>query len=110
MLDWPQMHHWLAALIVAAFLLTAGFAQTPDWPKADDWPRINDEFPPFSATRQDGYVYGRGTIDDKSDVLAALMTMLMLKRSHIALDRDVIFVSEAGEEAAKEPGIEYLLG
>jgi acetylornithine deacetylase/succinyl-diaminopimelate desuccinylase-like protein len=65
--------------------------------------------PPFSATRQDGYVYGRGTIDDKSDVVAALMTMLMLKRSRIALHRDVIFVSEAGEEAATEPGIEHLV-
>ena len=33
-------------------------------------------FPPFSATRQGGYVYGRGTLDDKSDLLAAMMTML----------------------------------
>ena len=39
-------------------------------------------FPPFSATRQGGYVYGRGTLDDKSDLMAALMTMLLLKRSH----------------------------
>src|SRR6202046_4005845 len=66
-------------------------------------------FPPFSATRQGGYVYGRGTLDDKSDLLAALMTMLMLKRSHVPLDRDVIFVSEAGEEASTGPGIEYLV-
>src|SRR6202167_6191026 len=66
-------------------------------------------FPPFSATRQGGYVYGRGTLDDKSDLNAALMTMLMLKRSHIPLDRDVIFVSEAGEEASTGPGIEYLV-
>ncbi len=66
-------------------------------------------FPPFSATRQGGYVYGRGTLDDKSDLMAALMTMLMLKRSNIPLDRDVIFVSEAGEEASTGPGIEYLV-
>src|SRR5271166_4668837 len=66
-------------------------------------------FPPFSATRQAGYVYGRGTLDDKSDLLAAMMTMLMLKRSKVPLDRDVIFVSEAGEEAATGPGIEYLV-
>ena len=66
-------------------------------------------FPPFSATRQGGYVYGRGTLDDKSDLNAALMTMLMLKRSHVPLDRDVIFVSEAGEEASTGPGIEYLV-
>ena len=66
-------------------------------------------FPPFSATRQGGYVYGRGTLDDKSDLLATLMTMLLLKRSHVPLDRDVIFVSEAGEEASTGPGIEYLV-
>lgn len=66
-------------------------------------------FPPFSATRKDGYVYGRGTLDDKSDLQAALMTMLMLKRLKTPLDRDVIFVSESGEEAATGPGIEYLV-
>lgn len=66
-------------------------------------------FPPFSATLQSGYIYGRGTLDDKSDLLADLMTMLLLKRSNIALDRDVIFVSEPGEEASTGPGIEYLV-
>ena len=66
-------------------------------------------FPPFSATRQGGYVYGRGTLDDKSDLVAAMMTMLLLKRSGTPLDRDVIFVSESGEEAATAPGIEYLV-
>jgi len=65
--------------------------------------------PPFSAARQGGYVYGRGTLDDKSDLMAAMMTMLLLKRSHVPLDRDVIFVSEAGEEASTGPGIEYLV-
>lgn len=66
-------------------------------------------FPPFSAARDGGYVYGRGTLDDKSDLMAALITMLMLKRSNVPLDRDVIFVSEAGEEAATAPGIEFLV-
>jgi acetylornithine deacetylase/succinyl-diaminopimelate desuccinylase-like protein len=66
-------------------------------------------FPPFSATRNGGYVYGRGTLDDKSDLAAAMMTMLLLKRSKVPLDRDVIFVSEVGEEASTGPGIEYLV-
>jgi acetylornithine deacetylase/succinyl-diaminopimelate desuccinylase-like protein len=66
-------------------------------------------FPPFSATRDGGWVYGRGTRDDKSNLMAAMMTMLLLKRSHAALDRDVILVSEAGEEAATGPGIQYLV-
>jgi len=66
-------------------------------------------FPPFSARRSGGYVYGRGTLDDKSDLTAALMTMILLKRSKAPLDRDVIFVSEVGEEASTGPGIEYLV-
>jgi acetylornithine deacetylase/succinyl-diaminopimelate desuccinylase-like protein len=66
-------------------------------------------FPPFSATLDGGWVYGRGTRDDKSDVVADLMTMLLLKRLGVKLDRDVIFISEAGEEAATEFGIEYLI-
>jgi acetylornithine deacetylase/succinyl-diaminopimelate desuccinylase-like protein len=66
-------------------------------------------FPPFSATRNGGYVYGRGTLDDKSDLAAAMMTMILLKRSKVPLDRDVIFVSEVGEEASTGPGIDYLV-
>jgi acetylornithine deacetylase/succinyl-diaminopimelate desuccinylase-like protein len=54
--------------------------------------------PPFGATRDGGYVYGRGTVDDKDNVVAGLMVMLMLKRQNVALDRDVIFLAEAGEE------------
>ena len=29
--------------------------------------------PPFGATREGGYVYGRGTVDDKDNVVAVLM-------------------------------------
>src|SRR5215813_6835579 len=56
-------------------------------------------FGPFSGTRSGGYVYGRGAIDDKSDLFAAMMTTILLKRTGAKLDRDVIFVSEAGEES-----------
>jgi acetylornithine deacetylase/succinyl-diaminopimelate desuccinylase-like protein len=66
-------------------------------------------FPPFSATRDGGYVYGRGTLDNKWQVAAGMMTMLLLKRGNVALDRDVIFAAEAGEEASTGPGIEYLV-
>jgi acetylornithine deacetylase/succinyl-diaminopimelate desuccinylase-like protein len=66
-------------------------------------------FPPFSATRDGGYVYGRGTVDDKDNVAAALMTMLLLKRSEVALDRDVIFLAEAGEEGTTRVGIQFMV-
>jgi len=66
-------------------------------------------FPPFSATRNGGYVYGRGTVDDKDNVTAALMTMLLLKRSNVPLARDVIFLAEAGEEGSTRVGIQFMV-
>jgi acetylornithine deacetylase/succinyl-diaminopimelate desuccinylase-like protein len=66
-------------------------------------------FPPFAATRNGGYVYGRGTVDDKDNVVAALMAMLTLKRLDVPLDRDVIFLAEAGEEGSTRIGIQYMV-
>jgi acetylornithine deacetylase/succinyl-diaminopimelate desuccinylase-like protein len=64
--------------------------------------------PPFSAHREGGYVYGRGTVDDKDNLTAALMTMILLKRANVPLDRDVIFLAEAGEEGATRMGIQLM--
>jgi acetylornithine deacetylase/succinyl-diaminopimelate desuccinylase-like protein len=65
--------------------------------------------PPFSAALEAGYVYGRGTVDDKDNLTAALMTMLLLKRGNVPLDRDVIFLAEAGEEGTTRVGIEFMV-
>ncbi|HWI17502.1 MAG TPA: M20/M25/M40 family metallo-hydrolase [Vicinamibacterales bacterium] len=64
--------------------------------------------PPFSAARADGYIYGRGTVDDKDNVVSTLMVMLMLKRQNVALDRDVIALFEAGEEGASTIGVQFV--
>ena len=66
-------------------------------------------FPPFSATVDNGYVYGRGAVDDKDNLAAALMVMLELKRQDVELDRDVIFLAESGEEGSVEFGIDFLV-
>jgi acetylornithine deacetylase/succinyl-diaminopimelate desuccinylase-like protein len=64
---------------------------------------------PFGGIRKDGYVYGRGSLDDKDNVAAGLMVLLMLKRNGIELDRDIIFLAEAGEEGTPEYGITYMV-
>jgi acetylornithine deacetylase/succinyl-diaminopimelate desuccinylase-like protein len=70
----------------------------------DKWP-----VDPFGAILKDGYVWGRGSIDDKDKLAANLMVMLLLKRSGAKLDRDVIFLAESGEEGTTGPGIEFMV-
>ena len=65
--------------------------------------------PPFSAVREGGHIYGRGTVDDKDNVAASLMVMLLLKRLNVPLDRDVIFLAEAGEEGTTRIGIQFMV-
>jgi acetylornithine deacetylase/succinyl-diaminopimelate desuccinylase-like protein len=67
------------------------------------------KFPPFSATRDGGYVYARGSVDDKDNLTAGLMTLLLLKRKGAPLDRDVIFLAEAGEEGNSNFGIQFMV-
>ena len=65
--------------------------------------------PPFGAVRDGGYVYGRGTVDDKDNLVASLMLVLMLKRSNVPLDRDVIFLAESGEEGTPQVGAQFMI-
>jgi acetylornithine deacetylase/succinyl-diaminopimelate desuccinylase-like protein len=60
----------------------------------DKWP-----VDPFGAVVRDGFVWGRGTTDDKDNLAANLMTLLLVKRSGAPLERDLIFLAESGEEA-----------
>jgi len=63
---------------------------------------------PFGAVLKDGYVWGRGTTDDKDKLASELMVMLTLKRANVKLDRDVIFMAEAGEETTSL-GIDFMV-
>jgi acetylornithine deacetylase/succinyl-diaminopimelate desuccinylase-like protein len=64
---------------------------------------------PFAAVRKDGYIWGRGTGDDKDNATAGLMLLLLLKRQGVKLDRDVIFLAEGGEEGYAPTGVRYVI-
>ncbi|MBP1716325.1 MAG: peptidase, partial [Deltaproteobacteria bacterium] len=64
---------------------------------------------PFAAVRKDGYIWGRGTVDDKDNVTACLMLLLLLKRQGVKLGRDVIFLAEGGEEGYAQEGVRYVI-
>ena len=66
---------------------------------------------PFGAVMKDGYIWGRGSKDDKPVLTANLIVMLMMKRLGVQLDRDVIFLAESGEEAdTAGVGINFMVG
>jgi acetylornithine deacetylase/succinyl-diaminopimelate desuccinylase-like protein len=53
---------------------------------------------PFGGVVKDGYIWGRGSIDDKSMLAANLAAFIALKRRSVHLNRDVIFLGTADEE------------
>jgi len=63
---------------------------------------------PFSAELRNGFIYGRGTQDDKSLLATELAVMVEIKSRNIKLNRDLILLSEADEEAGSS-GIEWMV-
>ncbi len=64
---------------------------------------------PFGAVIKDGYLYGRGAIDDKGMLAANLAAFIALKRTNAHLNRDVIFLATADEEQGGEASIKILI-
>lgn len=66
-------------------------------------------FDPLSGDIADGYIYGRGTRDMKGLGIAQLVTFINLHRAGRPLNRDVIFLATADEEAGGEFGVGWLI-
>ncbi|MBX2902632.1 MAG: M20 family peptidase [Chitinophagales bacterium] len=64
-----------------------------------DW-----EVPPFSGEIKDGYVWGRGALDDKGSVLAILEAAEKLLKVGFVPERDVYFAFGHDEEIGGEQG------
>jgi acetylornithine deacetylase/succinyl-diaminopimelate desuccinylase-like protein len=64
---------------------------------------------PFAAISKDGFLYGRGAIDDKSLVVANLAAIVALKRANTPLDRDVIFLADADEEQFGDSSLKIVI-
>jgi len=64
---------------------------------------------PFAAVVKDGYLYGRGASDNKNKAAAYLEVLLLLHRFKVPLDRDVIYMAQAGEEATTRVGIDFMV-
>jgi acetylornithine deacetylase/succinyl-diaminopimelate desuccinylase-like protein len=62
--------------------------------KPEDW-----SVDPFKLTQQDGWFYGRGTIDMKDGDAALAESLIRLRREKFTPDRDIVVAFTADEEA-----------
>jgi acetylornithine deacetylase/succinyl-diaminopimelate desuccinylase-like protein len=71
---------------------------------ASDWLH-----PPFAADLYDGFVWGRGAIDNKAHGIMALMTLIALKRRQVPLRRGVEMMINPDEEAGGADGAQWMV-
>jgi acetylornithine deacetylase/succinyl-diaminopimelate desuccinylase-like protein len=64
---------------------------------------------PLSGEIRDGYLWGRGTLDMKGTGISQLATFISLKRAGVPLNRDVVLVATADEEAGGFYGAGWLV-
>jgi acetylornithine deacetylase/succinyl-diaminopimelate desuccinylase-like protein len=71
----------------------------------EDWTRD-----PFLLTEDNGWLYGRGTIDMKGQDAAVLAALLRMKSEHFIPQRDIVVAFTADEESGGERnGVDWLL-
>lgn len=67
------------------------------------------QVPPLSGEIKDGYIWGRGAVDMKGLGVAELQAFLALKASGKKLNRDVIYLATADEEAGGFMGAGWMV-
>jgi acetylornithine deacetylase/succinyl-diaminopimelate desuccinylase-like protein len=66
-------------------------------------------YPPFEGVIADGFVWGRGAIDNKHAISMYLASILKAKAENISLPGDVIFAATPDEEVSGEFGAKFLV-
>lgn len=69
--------------------------------------------PPFDGVIQDGYLYGRGAIDNKGMLAIHLAVTLqiarLVKSRGLSLSRDIVFLAAPDEETGGELGVGWMI-
>ncbi len=72
--------------------------------KPEEW-----DVDPFGGEIKDGFVYGRGAIDMKAQVICQLLAFIKLYQEGITPERDLIFLATCDEEVGGKYGVAYML-
>jgi acetylornithine deacetylase/succinyl-diaminopimelate desuccinylase-like protein len=72
--------------------------------QTDEW-----DVDPFGGDLKDGFIYGRGAIDMKGQIICQLLSFINLYKERIVPERDIIFLATCDEEVGGKNGLEYML-
>ena len=72
--------------------------------KEDEW-----DTDPFGGELINGFVYGRGAIDMKTQALCQLLAFIRYARDGVTPERDIIYLATCDEEVGGKYGVEYML-
>jgi acetylornithine deacetylase/succinyl-diaminopimelate desuccinylase-like protein len=120
---------WIADLLAAYGVDSETYARDPDRPNlvarlpgGDDAPLLlyghvdvvpadpeDWTHPPFEGVIDDGFVWGRGTLDMKGGVAMLLAAFLRLAREEPDLAGDVVFCALSDEEAGGDDGARFMV-
>lgn len=64
---------------------------------------------PLGGAVKDGFLYGRGAIDDKGMAACEIAAFLAVHKAKVPLSRDVILLLTADEEAGGALGVKYMV-
>ena len=70
---------------------------------AEEW-----SVPPFEARLADGYVWGRGSLDNKGAGIAEIIAAALFARLGVPLEHDLVLLALADEESGGGAGARYL--
>jgi acetylornithine deacetylase/succinyl-diaminopimelate desuccinylase-like protein len=76
--------------------------------EAEHWahPPLSGEIAPGPDGGTEPYIWGRGALDMKGLGALEVMTMVLLKRNHVPLERDVVLMA-VGDEEVHDDGMQY---
>lgn len=72
--------------------------------KEEEW-----EVDPFGGEVRNGFVYGRGAIDMKTQALCQLLALVRYYKDGVAPERDIVYLATCDEEVGGKYGVEYML-
>lgn len=85
-------------------LLLVAHVDTVNFDKAEGW-----SADPLGAEVKNGELVGRGVLDDKSQAVAAITALELLKKEDAPLARDVVLMLNADEENSGVVGASYVV-